>query len=206
LSPSTPSTSTSQDDIPYHPPTSRQMDLQRHTSSTRQLPSTTPPGTPTRTRTNSRRSLSTSSPITTRDSLPTSFSTPSDSDHGSSSIPVLSPRFQRVQHSDVRKYFKKSTPFPTPSPSGPISSPLSYIVVLSSFYYKGKTLRGIHFIPNNDPRCQPALSFLCAMRCDFAFTASTNVARTIFGDFHAQPICEESALVDASRPVLHTSS
>jgi hypothetical protein len=172
----------------YRPPTSRQLTLIENRSSSSSLPPKL------QSPTNKAASRLPSSPIIFAKSYQ-----PLSSPHAG-----ISKSKHRSQ--DVRSYFAPSPQRSSSSPSPPSFTPLAYIVVLASFYFKGRDLKGIHFIPHLDPRCQPAISFLCSNKCDYAFTSSISTARLILGDLYAQPICELSPLVEASLPIFESDS
>jgi hypothetical protein len=67
-------------------------------------------------------------------------------------------------------------------------------VVRSSATRNNRELRGIHFIPGDDPQWTQAVAFLGAGGLEFAFLRDLAAARDFLGDQAALPIVERSPL------------
>jgi hypothetical protein len=82
-------------------------------------------------------------------------------------------------------------------------SPPSYLVVRSSATRNNRELRGIHFIPGDDPQWQQAVTFLGAGGLEFAFLRDLTAARDFLGDPAALPIVERSPLTPPADSTAH---
>ena len=73
-------------------------------------------------------------------------------------------------------------------------TPPAYLVVRSSASRNNRELRGIHYIPGDDPTWTQAVTFLGAGGLEFAFLSDLPAAHAFLGDSSALPIVENSPL------------
>ena len=83
------------------------------------------------------------------------------------------------------------------------SSPPAYLVVRSDAHRNNRELRGIHFLPADDPGWTQAIAFLGAGGLEFAFLTTLRDARAFLGDPSAVPIVENSPLVPPAHSTAH---